>query len=215
MSGVIEAWKSTRGFARPTVELRAPRAEMPPVPSAFLSLAQRVFFSSGAIRRRVLFVSPDTESRIAEFGERLATTIAMKTTVALADSRMDQVASRPPKKAAVSVRNTSPWSDCQTADKLWNVPFQMLFELEKPLNGQPDYPVPFDRMVFTSQLRDSLTPLFCTICDGAVLVLTAGRTRKDVALNAKRTLQQLNVELLGAVLTGRTFPIPESIYRRL
>src|SRR5438093_7794161 len=135
MSGVVEAWKSTSGFARPTVELRATRAEMPPVPSAFLSLAQRVFFSSGAIRRRVLFVSPDTESRIAEFGESLATTVAVKTTVALADSRMNQVARTPPKKAAVSMRNMSPWSDFQTADKLWKVPFQILFELEKPLNG--------------------------------------------------------------------------------
>jgi hypothetical protein len=216
MSGLLEASKNNMGYATgPRVELRPPQPGAPPVSPALLSLAQRVFFSSESARRRVLFVSPDAESSVADLGAQIAAVVATKATVALVDARMDQAAIRPKKKPAGSVRSTNPWFDFQTADRFWKVPFQMLFELEKPLDGRMEYPVPFDHVVFTSQIDDGLTALFCSMCDAAVLVLSAGLTRKDVARNAKHTLQQMNVELIGAVLSNRTFPTPESVYRRL
>jgi Mrp family chromosome partitioning ATPase len=48
-----------------------------------------------------------------------------------------------------------------------------------------------------------------------VLVLTANHTRRESALRAKEQLLQCNAELLGAVLDGRTFPIPKAVYQRL
>lgn len=53
------------------------------------------------------------------------------------------------------------------------------------------------------------------MCDGVVLVLKAHATHRVVAQKAKETLQAANVRVLGTILSGRTFPIPESWYRRL
>ncbi len=51
--------------------------------------------------------------------------------------------------------------------------------------------------------------------DGVILVLEANATRKLAAQRAKQMFQEANVRLLGAVLSGRRFPIPEGIYHRL
>lgn len=51
--------------------------------------------------------------------------------------------------------------------------------------------------------------------DGVVLVLQADSTRRETAVKAVETLRDARVEVLGAVLNRRSFPIPEFIYRRL
>jgi Mrp family chromosome partitioning ATPase len=51
--------------------------------------------------------------------------------------------------------------------------------------------------------------------DGLVLVLEANSTRKETALNVMENLRAAQIPVLGAVLNKRTFPIPESLYRRL
>jgi hypothetical protein len=53
------------------------------------------------------------------------------------------------------------------------------------------------------------------LCDGVVLVIEAHHTRRAAAQKAKDMLLAANARLLGVVLGGRTFPIPEQIYRRL
>ena len=53
------------------------------------------------------------------------------------------------------------------------------------------------------------------LSDGVVLVLEANTTRRAAAQRAVQTLQATNARLLGSVLSKRTFPIPEGIYRRL
>lgn len=53
------------------------------------------------------------------------------------------------------------------------------------------------------------------LVDGVVLVVEANATRRDVARRVAGQLQSTNVRVLGAVLTNRTFPIPETLYRRL
>ena len=51
--------------------------------------------------------------------------------------------------------------------------------------------------------------------DAVVLVVTANRTRRAVALGAAQALLAAGARVLGTVLADRTFPIPETIYRRL
>jgi Mrp family chromosome partitioning ATPase len=51
--------------------------------------------------------------------------------------------------------------------------------------------------------------------DGVVLVLEAHSTRREAARRAKENLEMADVRMLGVVLNNRTFPIPESLYRRL
>ncbi|HXY02858.1 MAG TPA: hypothetical protein VEI49_04730 [Terriglobales bacterium] len=57
--------------------------------------------------------------------------------------------------------------------------------------------------------------LLASRCDGIVLVLRANSTRRLVAQKVKEKLQAANVRILGAVMTERTFPIPETIYHKL
>jgi capsular exopolysaccharide synthesis family protein len=53
------------------------------------------------------------------------------------------------------------------------------------------------------------------MADGMVMVVEANATRREAAHRAKEYLEAGKVKLLGAVLNKRTFPIPESIYKRL
>jgi len=53
------------------------------------------------------------------------------------------------------------------------------------------------------------------IADGVVVVLHADSTRRESALRGLECLKDAGVEVLGAVLNRRTFPIPEFVYRRL
>ncbi len=50
---------------------------------------------------------------------------------------------------------------------------------------------------------------------GVVLVLRANSSRRETAKQAVHDLAAANVRLLGAVLNHRTFPVPESIYKKL
>jgi Mrp family chromosome partitioning ATPase len=58
-------------------------------------------------------------------------------------------------------------------------------------------------------------PLLGEAADAAILVINANSTRRVTARKAKDTLQAAGVRLLGSVLCDRSYPIPESIYRKL
>jgi len=53
------------------------------------------------------------------------------------------------------------------------------------------------------------------LTDGLVLVLEAGSTRREAAQAVTANLRSSEVPILGAILNKRTYPIPESIYKRL
>jgi len=53
------------------------------------------------------------------------------------------------------------------------------------------------------------------LADGVVLVLSATSTRRATARKMKETLDAAAARILGAVLSERSFPIPDRIYRRL
>ena len=53
------------------------------------------------------------------------------------------------------------------------------------------------------------------IADGLVLVLEANSTRREAAFQVAENLRAANVRILGAVLNKRTYPIPDSLYRRV
>lgn len=53
------------------------------------------------------------------------------------------------------------------------------------------------------------------IADGLILILEADATRREAAVQVTENLRAGQVNVLGAVLNKRTFPIPESLYHRL
>lgn len=108
-----------------------------------------------------------------------------------------------------------PSSSIEPGGKLCRVPFKVL-EADIPKTSSLGPAADgFDYLILGATVADDATPLFCKACDGAVLVITANQTRREAALRAKEILHGWNVQLLGAVLDNRTFPVPESIYRRL
>jgi Mrp family chromosome partitioning ATPase len=57
--------------------------------------------------------------------------------------------------------------------------------------------------------------VFGQLVDGVILVVKAGSTRRAAAMKAKESLEASNVRVLGAILSERTYPIPEALYRML
>jgi Mrp family chromosome partitioning ATPase len=57
--------------------------------------------------------------------------------------------------------------------------------------------------------------VFGRLADGVLLVLEANATRRESALRIAQSLRSTRIPVLGAVLNGRTFPIPGSLYKRL
>ncbi len=53
------------------------------------------------------------------------------------------------------------------------------------------------------------------IAEGLIVVLQADSTRRESALKGLQTLREARINVLGAVLNRRTFPIPNFVYRRL
>ena len=53
------------------------------------------------------------------------------------------------------------------------------------------------------------------LCDGLVVVLQLNRTRRETARMAKKAMEAASVRILGTVLSNRTYPIPEFLYRML
>jgi succinoglycan biosynthesis transport protein ExoP len=63
--------------------------------------------------------------------------------------------------------------------------------------------------------HESEATLMGQLADGIVLIVEANQSRRDSIRAAKEQLETAQVQLLGAVLDQRTFPIPEFLYRRL
>lgn len=57
--------------------------------------------------------------------------------------------------------------------------------------------------------------VFGQSADGVILIVEANVTRKAAARKATQVLEAMSVRILGSVLSNRTFPIPERLYRKL
>ena len=64
-------------------------------------------------------------------------------------------------------------------------------------------------------LRFSECRVLCSKVDGVILVIEAGKTRQQVALRAKKALEEAEGKLLGVVLNRKKYYIPDWIYQRL
>lgn len=62
---------------------------------------------------------------------------------------------------------------------------------------------------------DGTAALLGRFCDGVILVVEANATRRLAARKAQAHLRAADATLLGTVLSERTFPIPEKLYRSL
>ena len=57
--------------------------------------------------------------------------------------------------------------------------------------------------------------LLAATVDGVVVVVEAGRTRRDEIKNVRRTLEVAQGNFLGVILNKRRYPVPQWLYKRL
>lgn len=75
----------------------------------------------------------------------------------------------------------------------------------------------FDYVILDSAPLPSFAEarVLCEKVDGVVLVVESGKLRRQVALRAKKELEDAGAQILGVVLNKRKYYIPEWIYKRL
>ena len=227
MSAGVGAWKDVLLKAAHIPARKAAAATQLPAMSSdvsapIASLVRQVFFPGATVQRaQVLFAAADAETRVAAICEQVGRALAEISGATVAIVEASPMVTTPAMKKVPRNSAGAEWwrsYSSQIAERLWRVQLALMNAQYVP--GVPWIPagtpgLPFDYVLFAATVTDSDMPLFCSECEGAVLVLTANRTRREAALRAKEQLLQCNAELLGTVLDGRTFPVPEAIYRRL
>jgi capsular exopolysaccharide synthesis family protein len=75
----------------------------------------------------------------------------------------------------------------------------------------------FDYVIFDSAPVSGFpdTQTLCSKVDGVILVIAYDKTRRQVALRAKKELEDAGANILGVVINRRKYYIPDWIYRRL
>jgi hypothetical protein len=115
-------------------------------------------------------------------------------------------------------------SSQRVSNRLWLVPSESfwgghgdILSAEVPRRRLDQLRSEFDYCVIQAPAvaTSGIAGLLGRLSDGLILVLEANSTRRWAAQRAQVNLQAANARLLGTVLSERTFPIPQKLYRRL
>jgi len=186
----------------------------------------RQVFLSGWLKpiRKVVFSAVSDETNIAGLSARIATALAAEVPVdvCLVGSNSREGLVQETGNEAQFRRSGFRQSSGRISSNLWTVPLETLWK------SAPDGSSSLSRQLETLNCEFEFTviqgpaagthrraALLGQLCDGLVLVLEANSTRRVAAQRAKELLSSVGVQVLGAVLCDRDFPIPEAIYRRL
>lgn len=196
------------------------------------SLAQQIFLSGRKRARQVVFSPVEDEADLASLcmslGQALVRQDSGTTCVveALPRSQANDNSDEPnvvplnDQKRFGVLRDASQ----QLSDRLWFMPQRILLDGNDGkftpvwLRGRlAELRLEFDYTILQGPAAavHSEAALLGSLCDGLVLVLRANSTRRVAAQRAKQMLYAANARLMGTVLSGRTFPIPNAIYKRL
>jgi hypothetical protein len=225
MSVSAELWRIATA-ARETDSEQIPAAKAnieidPELRDPMALLVRQIFLPGTTLKRRhVLFLAVDEQTPSADLAQNAALALAELSTskVAIIGGGVMPAPKKPPQ----SVTESRFWRTQALAlsDQVWRVPAYLF--CESVARQDPDQRRPpaefrnvFEYFIFAASPESSDLPVFAGLCDTAVLVVTADRTRRDSALHAKELLVRYKIPLLGAVLNGRVLEIPDAIYRRL
>ncbi|HZW81238.1 MAG TPA: hypothetical protein VFF50_12265 [Candidatus Deferrimicrobiaceae bacterium] len=191
-----------------------------------LCLVRRVFFANGdRPARQVVFSAVERNIDVVSICDQVARALAQQTAehVAVVDVEhraVEETCIHPSSPGSASIKSRS----ARIAVNLWRVPKGVTGEfnhgsgtglhwlrLVEALRNE------FEFVVIQGPAAGtwSEAALLGQLTDGIILVLDARRTRRAAARKAKETLDAAQCRMLGTVLTQRTFPIPERIYRHL
>jgi receptor protein-tyrosine kinase len=197
-----------------------------------LRFIQRIFLSAnGSAPRQVVLCGVDAENGSSSVCAMAGRTLAVNSSrkVCLVDANV-----RSPRLAFMfGIDGTNPFSgtsaplrdQCvQVGNNLWLAGPSILADNSRVLLP------PVELKERLTQLRDEFeymlidapgtsvcgdAQLLGLVADAAILVIEANSTRRLTARKAKESLDAAGVRLLGTILHNRSFPIPESLYKRL
>jgi len=191
-------------------------------------LVRRVFFSNtGQPVRQVVFSAAGSGIDASDICDRVGQALAQETAAEIAIvCRNPPPGTQLPRSQAYSCSSGSSIKSrsSQIANNLWCVPECGLRELSPEpatercwLWALAELRNDFEYVVIEGPAAgaSSESGLLGQLTDGIILVLEAHVTRKATARQIKETLESMQCRILGTVLSERTFPVPEGIYRRL
>lgn len=197
-------------------------------------LTRQVFFPGGLRgARHVVFSGASTTMNIASICRRIAETVAQGNSGKVGLVEADSHLGAPPSDYGRSNNDGNDsgesagalrLSSHQIQKNLWTVPCGTFLSTELSaismmwLRGRMgELRREFEYAVIRAPAAElgAESAILGSLADGFVLVLEAHHTRRLAALRIRDRLRTMNVRLLGTVLSGRTFPIPEKLYRRL
>jgi hypothetical protein len=197
------------------------------------SLVRQVFFPGrGKAARHVVFSAVDASTYIAEICMEVARTLSAQVTgsVCVVEANphkpeLEDVFWRKDEPVGADDAPGSLRSASQNiAPNLWLAPREILLgaKSDRPsadtlARRLSDFRLEFDYTILHGPPAGCYAEaaLLGHLSDGVALVLEANSTRRVAAQKTKEILQAAHVRLLGVVLSERTFPIPQSIYRKL
>jgi len=177
-------------------------------------LVRQVFLSGALPARQVVFTSIQPEIDVRDVCRKIGHVLAGET------AKDVVIVTRAPR--ADLHQDMQPFEPTRSAAKLLD---GSLWSLELPCGGgdfiaESVHPC-MERirhefeysLIATSPGASDDAQFIGQVCDGVVLVVSAMRTRRAVAVRFRNALAQSR--LLGTVLIDREFPVPAAIYKRL
>ena len=189
-------------------------------------LVHQLFFSASIkLPRQVVFSAIDEEVDVGGICTNVAETLAARVPGSVGVIAANAW-SRDVRSCSFGSRRTEALRDVseKVAPNLWSVAGPVFWG-KSPSSGSPawvrerlsELRGEFDYSIIHAPAASlySGTALLGQASDGIVLIIEANYTRRATALKTKEMLHAANVRLLGTILSGRTFPIPEGVYKRL
>jgi capsular exopolysaccharide synthesis family protein len=234
-----------RGNGVPVTDVRATGKSSPPTAAGIdvdkiareesLKLVQSVFLLHGAPHRTVLFAGVDSGSGCSRICVGAAETLAhnVSGSVCLVDANFrapslpESLGTSNHYGLADALRKEGPVRDFAKSLRprnLWLLSCgsaasesTSLLNSEKMKARLHDLREEFDYVLIDAPPLSTYTDAVALgqFADGVVLVLEAHSTKREAAVRVAEHLRATNVNILGAVLNKRTFPIPESLYQLL
>lgn len=177
-------------------------------------LVRRVFFASGGrSAKRVVFGAAEGDIDVARICDDVARALAEETAARVAVLKAGEETEASTCIRASSKKTSIECSSTQLGVNLWSVRRTGIHWLPclEELRSE------FEFVVIEGPAAgiSSETVLLGQLTDGVILLLSAGSTRRTTARKIKETLEASQCRILGTVLTERTFPIPDRLYRWL
>lgn len=191
-------------------------------------LVRQVFFSNDQTPvRQVVFSAVDRDTTLVDLCRQVGEALALETTANVAvvgeslaafDCEHHQAESgaylaregRTLRQSSIRLRENLWLLNCEREDR-GRSNTESLRSLFGEIRREFDYSI----VAAPSSADSHDATLMAQFADGLILVLSAHRTRRFMARQAKETLEAAQVRILGTVLSDRIFPMPEGIYRRL